>query len=347
MAQKKASEVDAWLKRPDPEISITLLYGPDRGLVSERARLFADKAGIPLDDPFSVVRMDAGEIDQDPGRLLDEAHMVAMFVAKRLIWIRNAAAQKNLAEAVKLLVADPPVDAAILIEGGDLKKGAALRTAVEAGAASMALPCYADEGRGIDGLIDEALGRAGMSIAMDARQVLRTLLGGDRLASRGELEKLVLFCHRKQRIELSDVAASTGDVGAPSLDDGIDAVLGGDSAALDQAFSRSISAGGAPAVLLGAVARQFQMLQLLRMSMDEGGKTAAAAVAGARPPVFFSRRRVVEQALLRWQGGALSRALERLQTAILQTRKKPEVASAIARQTLFALATEASRLAKK
>ena len=46
MAEKKAHEVDAWLARPDPKIAIVLIYGPDRGLVAERARLFAAKSGV-------------------------------------------------------------------------------------------------------------------------------------------------------------------------------------------------------------------------------------------------------------------------------------------------------------
>ncbi len=46
MAQKKAHEVDAWLKRPDPRAQIVLIYGPDRGLVSERARAFAVATGL-------------------------------------------------------------------------------------------------------------------------------------------------------------------------------------------------------------------------------------------------------------------------------------------------------------
>ncbi|RWB96656.1 MAG: DNA polymerase III subunit delta, partial [Mesorhizobium sp.] len=58
MAQKKGYEVDSWLARPDPRISVVLLYGPDRGLVAERAKAFAGKTGLSLDDPFSVVRLD-------------------------------------------------------------------------------------------------------------------------------------------------------------------------------------------------------------------------------------------------------------------------------------------------
>ncbi|RWE04580.1 MAG: DNA polymerase III subunit delta, partial [Mesorhizobium sp.] len=88
MAQKKGYEVDSWLAKPDPAMAIVLLYGPDRGLVAERAKAFAAKTGLPLDDPFSVVKLDGAEVDRDEGRLLDEARTVPMFSDRRLLWVR-------------------------------------------------------------------------------------------------------------------------------------------------------------------------------------------------------------------------------------------------------------------
>src|SRR5262245_28101246 len=227
MAQKKASEVDAWLARRDPGKSIVLVYGPARGLVSERARKVALSTGLSADDPFSVVRLDAAEIEQAPGRLVDEARTVPMFSDRRLIWVRNAGAQKALADDVKALAGHAPRDAVILVEAGDLKKGTALRTVVEACEHAMALPCYADEGRMVDALIDEELEKAGMSIGLDARQALKRSLGGDRLASRGELEKLVLYTAGQKNISLDDVKLLSGDVSGLSVDAAIDAVLEG------------------------------------------------------------------------------------------------------------------------
>ncbi len=341
MAQRKAHEVEAWLRRPAENVTIVLIYGPDRGLVSERARAFAERTGLPVDDPFSVVRLDAAEVEREPGRLLDEARTVPMFSPRRLLWVRNAGAQKALADDVKALAAEPPRDAMILIEAGELKKGAPLRTAVEANASAMALPCYGDEDRDIDAVIDDEMTRAGMDISMEARAALRRNLGGDRLATRGEIAKLVLYAHGERTIELSDVAALSGDVAGHSVDDTVDAMLDGRIDEFDRSFTRQSLTPGQVYQVLAAAIRQLQQLQLMRAGL--AGRGAAAVVASARPPVFFGRRKLVERALDRWSIEALQRASSRLQAAVLATRRQPELGVDIARQALLGIAVEAAR----
>jgi DNA polymerase-3 subunit delta len=346
MAQKKAFEVDSWLAKPDPRFFLVLVYGPDRGLVSERARTFAQKTGLPLDDPFSVVRLEAGEAERDSGRLLDEARTVPMFSDRRLLWLRNAGAQKGLADDVRALLAEPPRDAVVLIEAGDLKKGAPLRSAVEAAGTAMALPCYADDGRDLDALIDRELTRAGMTMTLEARQALRRNLGGDRLASVGEIEKLALYALGRSEITLDDVRALSGDVSGQSFEDAVDAMLDGRVADFDAAFTRQCQAGGQPFLALAGAMRQMQGLHAMRGGLDAGGRGAAAVVAAQKPPVFFARRKLVEKALERWNGRALERALERLQAAVLQTRRRPDLSQSIARQALLGIAVESARLGR-
>ena len=345
MAQKKGSEVDNWLSRPDPGMAVVLLYGPDRGLVAERARAFAAATGLSLDDPFSVVRLDAGEIEA--GRLLDEARTVPMFSARRLLWIRNASAQKSIADDVKALCAEPPADAVVLIEAADLKKGSPLRSAVEAARVGMALPCYADEGRDIDSVIDGELQKAGMRLSLEARALLRRNLGGDRLASRGEIQKLALYAHGKAQIDVEDVAALTGDVSGAGVDEAVDAVIEGRVDGFDTAFVRQSQTAGQAYLVLAAALRQFQAIQLMRSSLEQGGRNAASVVASARPPVFYARKKTMEKAIEHWTGEALQRTLARLQTAVLATRKRPDLAVAIARQALLGTTVEAARLGRR
>lgn len=343
MAQKKAHEVDGWLKRPDPNIRIVLIYGPDRGLVSERARLFVKQTNLDADDPFSSIRLEAGEIEAEPGRLSDEANTVPMFSAQRLIWIKGAGTQKQLADEVKLLAANPPRDAIIVIEAGDLKKSAALRTSIETAPLAMALPCYADDGRSVDGVIDEILTREKLTIGMDARLLLKNNLGGDRLATRSEIEKLALYCHGQSEVSPEDVAMMTGDVSGVGADDVVDAVLSGNMNAFDTGFLRFTSTGSPVFMIVSSAMRQFHSLQLMRADMDTHGKAAAAVVASARPPVFFARKKLMETALQRWNANAIARALDRLQATVLLTRQRQDLSVATARQALMALTAEAAR----
>src|SRR5690606_4195920 len=154
---------------------------------------------------------------------------------------------------------------------------------------------------------DEELARGGRRIEPEARQRLRGQLGGDRLATRGEIEKLVLYVGDGKEIRLADVEALVGDVSALSADDAVDALLSGDIEGFDALFDRQAQAGQI-FPLLSAAQRQLQSLHRMRASMERSGQNAAATVAQARPPIFFARRRAVEQALGRWPAASLARA---------------------------------------
>lgn len=342
MAQKKANEVEAWLRQPPADMAVVLLYGPDRGLVSERAARLAAAWMPALDDPFAVMRLDADSLEDQPGRLVEEADTLPMFSDRRMIWVKGLGAQRKLADDIRQVCETRRKDVFVLLEGGDLKKSAGARSAVEASPHAMALPCYADQGRGIDALIDEELSRAGLTMTIEARQLLRQSLGGDRMASRSELDKLMLYAAGSGTIGIDDVRDSVGDVSARSLDDTTDALLSGDRAACDAALARHLASGAQPFLILSALMRQFQQLQALSAQMSDG-RSATSVVASARPPVFFSRRKLVEEALQRWSPEALATGLARLQDTVLATRRRPELADALTRHTMMALLSEGAR----
>ena len=269
-----------------------------------------------------------------------------MFSERRLIWVRDAGTHKGFADAVKALAAAPLADAIVLIEAGDLKKGSALRSAAEFAKTAIALPCYADDGRSIDAIIDDAMQKAGVSLGLEARQALKRNLGGDRLASRSEIEKLLLYAAGASTISLDDVIAATGDASSTTADAVVDAAILGKITELDAAFSRFVSSGNQLFPLLNTALRQFQSLDAMRGAMDKTDRSAAAVIASARPPVFFARRGTVETALSRWPRPSIAQALDRLQGAVLRSRQRAELAEPIVRQALFGLAVESSRLAK-
>src|SRR3712207_6860503 len=147
MVAVKAGDVDGALRRPDPRIGVFLLYGPDAGLVNERARAVAERSVDDPSDPFQLIRIDGDDIASDPGRLADEAGTMGLFGGKRAIWVK--ATSRNIAPAVDAVLKGELQDAVVVIEGGDLAKSSPLRALCERSQRALALPCYGDTGRKI------------------------------------------------------------------------------------------------------------------------------------------------------------------------------------------------------
>ncbi len=343
MAKLKAHEVDAFLAKFAPGYRIFLIYGPDRGLVSERARIVAAGTKVPLDDPFAVIKLDASAINSDPARLADEVLTVSMFGGDRLVWVKDAGNEKGFVEALKALAGQTLDSVTVIIEADDLKPSSSLRSLCENAQTIMALPCYADDARAIDRLIDTERASSRLTISLEARALLKNNLGGDRLASKGEIEKLILYCMGQGRIEVSDVEAAIGDVSMSTMDELIDAMLAGDPIKLDEAFSRINERGTTVQSILSIVTRQISGLMDQRSGMDRDGKTAAAAVASARPPVFFTRKPLVERILGSTTTTVFLRYLERIQATVLESRKNADLGTAICHRTLLSIALEQAR----
>lgn len=343
MAEVKSHEFDAFLKRKPLPVRLFLIYGPDRGLVSERAAAIAAASGVDLDDAFSVVKLDAGEIGSQPGRLMDEMNAIGLFGGERLVWVRNAASEKGVADAIDMLASASPGPSTLIVEAGDLKKGSALRKAAEAASQAVAIPCYADDGRALQALIDQELAAEGLRIAPAARQRLVETIGGDRLASRNELRKLALYCRGRDLIEEQDVEDIVGDASAISTDDAIDAILKGDKDGFLHAIQKIVTSKTPIFLVLQGCLRQFQLLELMRAEMDEKRAPAAQAMATLGRHLHFRRKPIVENALKTWASPAIRRETQRLQAAILQSRQRPALEDTIAMQTLLATVLQSGR----
>jgi DNA polymerase-3 subunit delta len=338
MVALKASEVESFLARPNRPI--VLIFGPDAGLVRERAEALVRKSVDDPKDPFQLARMDGDELSSEPARLLEEANTVPLFGGRRAVWIKAGA--RNFAPALEALVAAPPPNCRIVIEAGDLKRNAPLRAVCERAKNAAVLPCYPDAAKDLTRLIDEEMGEAGLAISGEARAALIPLLGGDRLASRHEIRKVALFARGKQRVGLEDVAAVVADASTLALDDLIDAAFAGRTGDVDVQFDKARTSGTTPGAILSAALRHVAQLHRARLSVDQGD-SISQAVEGIQPFVRFNRKSVVETALRTWTSVRLQRAMARLGEAALEARRQSAMAEPIARGALLALALDARR----
>jgi DNA polymerase III subunit delta len=340
MVAIKAADVDAFVKRPDLRRPVVLVFGPDTGLVSERVNALVNASVDDSNDPFALARLESEDVGADPSRLVEEALTMPLFGGRRAVWVK--AGSRNIASAVETLLTAPIADCRVVIEAGDLRRNAPLRTLCERAKNAATLPCYADSERDRERLIDEEMREAGLSLAPDARALLIPLLGGDRAASRNEIRKLALYAHGTKQIGVDDVTAVVSDASALALDDIVDAAFAGRPAEFEAQLAKARTAGSTAGSILFNAQRQLAQLHKWRLAIESG---AAFSLDQAQPPLHFRRKELVGTALKMWNAARLAAAMSDLAGAVLESRRKPELAEIIAERALLSIATQSRRSA--
>ena len=340
MVALRGREIDAFLARPDPGRPIILLYGPDAGLVRERADALLASAVDDPNDPFSMVRLDGDELSAEPSRLVDEAMTVPLFGGRRAIRVR--AGSRNFASGVDTLADLNLKDCRIVIEAGELRAESPLRKACERAKTAVAIGCYPDGERDLAKLIDDELRASNLSIAADARGVLMSLLGGDRQASRNELRKLTLYAHGSREVTLDDVMAVVADASELKLDPIVDGAFAGKPDLVETEFAKAMIAGTYPGMIIASAQRQAAWLHKSALAIAEGTPLTNLLDSGF-PRLHFSRKANVEIALRNFNAARLLAIIEQLATAALEMRKQTPLAAAIAQRALLSIAANAKR----
>ena len=340
MVALRGREIDAFLARPDPGRPIVLLYGPDAGLVRERAEALLASAVDDPSDPFSLVRLDGDELSAEPSRLVDEALTIPLFGGRRAIRVR--AGSRSFASGIDALADVPLKDCRIVIEAGELRAESPLRKACERAKTAVAIACYPDTERDLAKLIDDELKLSNLRLASDARAVLMGLLGGDRQASRNELRKLTLYAHGKGEVTLDDVMVVVSDASELKIDPIVDGAFAGNPSMVESEFAKAMVAGTYPGVIISAAQRQAAWLHKSAIAIAEG-TPASAVLDGGFPRLHFSRKANVEIALRNFDPARLMLVIDQLATAALEMRKQAMLAAVIAQRALLSIAVNAKR----
>jgi DNA polymerase-3 subunit delta len=327
-------QIDTFLKAPGTPF--VLLYGPDSGLVRERATALAALIAGDAADPFRVTELTPAALRDDPARLSDEANALALTGGRRVVRLRDAG--DAVTALVAPLLADRPPAALVVVEAGDLGPRSSLRLLFEKSDSAAALPCYRDEGASLGALVDGVLRAAGLSAAPEARVFLVDSLGGDRGVSRAELDKLVLYMGAERRqVTLDDALACVGDSAANSLDDIALAIGDGDLAGLDRAIERGLADGANPVGMLRAVARHFLRLHQAGAALAAGGD-AERALKSLRPPVHFRQLERMTRQVRGWAGSGLATAIDRLLQAEIACKRTGAPAEVLVQRAFMEIA---------
>lgn len=334
----KSYEADRYVKNPPKGLKIALVYGPDAGLVQERAEKLLKSVVSDLCDPFNVSDLSEATLLADPARLADEAAAISMMGGRRVVRIRGAG--NDLADLVESFLQDQKGEALVVLEAGDLAKASALRKLFDNHETAVAVPCYPDSVQDLSDLVVDALRAEGLSIASDALEDAVSRLGSDRGVTRRELEKLLVYMHGQRQVTLEDVRAVMGDEAQARSESACDAAGRGDLPKLDRELERLWACDTQPAQVLRIAMGHFQNLLQVKEGMARG-EQLDTVMRRLRPPVHFSRATSFKTQAQRWPQERLGEALDMLLDAEAMTRTTAVPAEAVTGRVLMNIAAMA------
>ena len=327
MTRVSSSDADKLSASPPKGWVAVLLFGPNNGLVRERADAAARSVVPDLSDAFRVADLGADVVRKDPARLGDEVGAISMFGGRRVVRLRDAT--DGLSETIGALLEAPIGDAFIVVEAGELTKTSSLRKLFEGAKSAGAIECYDDRPEDAARLIREALDGAGWKAEPDALAYLTDALQTDRRLLRGELDKLTTYLGTGKggTLTRAEAAILIGDSGAVEADEIADAVVAGDLAKLDRLIVKAGESNVSWTGVAGAALRLFQRLA----SAAEGGGGSSWGRSS-----YYEQR--LQAQLVGWDHAKLTRAMMLLSECEAQTRTTGLPEAAIAQQALVTVA---------
>ena len=325
----EAARVEGFLRDPGG-VRLVVIYGPDSGLVAERAVRLAKAVVGSTDDAFRYAEI------TDPGRLMEEATAASLMGGRRVVRLRDAG--ESAAKAAERVLA-AAAEALVILEAGDLTPKSKLRALAETQPAAAAIACYAVDAARLPRVVTERLRAEGVAIDADAASWLAARVAGEEGAIRQAVELLTLYAGAEKTLGLAEVSAALADGGEGSMQEAIDAALTGDLAGVDRAISLSFEEGVSPVAVVRVLLGELMRLLVLAAQIGPGGP--AAAVSAARPPVFFKRAAVVTKMLGLWPAAALREAIKAALAAEAACKTTHVPDAAYCRQMMLGLAMRA------
>ncbi len=337
MTSIKAYKVDDFLRTCDLSGGIFLFFGPDAGLVAERGRHLSERAARK--QKTEIIPLTQSEMDETPDRLLVLAMTDSLFGPRPVI--RIGGADGKLLPALEPLLNEPSPPLVVL-EAANLTPRDKLRGRLEKAPNAWTLPCYADDQRTLNHLIEQTFANEGIAISREAKLYLGEILGNDREITRRELEKLVCFALQDKKLSLPDVQNLCADNAMVTMDRILDATGTGQPAELEKQLTRGLESGLDPQLVLISLNRHFLMLREAAASMTNGA-SPATAMQGLRPRPHFSRKNAIQTQLTIWNPEMLEKALADIFRATRDSRTTPLLAETLTRRLLLGLCQRAAR----
>ena len=339
----KAAQFEKYIKKPQPEIKVFVVYGSNEGLVAEYTKKLINTVSADLYDPFAVVYLAGTDVNDDPGVLFAEYTSQSLMGGRRVIVVRDA--DNNLTKNIKYLLENLQSDTLLVITSSSLNRKSSLVALGEANQEMVALACYEDRDEDVFATARAKFIENGLTINNEALQLMCSRLSNDRKSSMGEIEKLITYMGDKKNVTTEDVRAIISDQSASNSEDVCYYAAGGYIDKALASLQKLFNEGDEPVAIVRALSYHFNRLLACKAFMEKG-EPADKVIKKLVPKVIFYRESSFKRQLALWPKDKIFSVLELLYKCEKDCKTTNMPTNEILSYTIMQISSAAARLGK-
>lgn len=300
------------------DISAAVIFGPESGLISIRAKEIANKIVADKSDPFAISDISVQQIEENGNILFDEFFSMSMFGPARKL-IKISPANNKIAKNLKSLMEfESKSDNFILLIAGELDTSSSLRKLAEKNPKIAAIACYEDNIATISKIIREKFSEHNIKIEHGIIEYINSKFGKNRLVILNEIDKIITYLDGKKELSLDIVQQLFSDISEISINEFVNyfAALNLQKSilTLDQIYYQKIS----PIVVIRYLQNYFFKLYKISAAIKAGSNLEAEMKSHR---IFFKEQDFCRNHNKIWQIKSIEKILIKLQEIDLKCKK--------------------------
>ena len=330
-------KIDQYCKDLIPVTPAILLYGQDYGLISERSSIIINSFFISSQEQhnsLNIIDILHNDVLSNPAILETEANSISLLSSKKVIRIKDT--NDALYKAAEDYLLNAYKDCLIIFLSESLSPRSKIRKLFEAHKEAVILPCYHDENNNILSLIRNTFKEEGIYADDDSINLFANYLGADRLITKTEIEKAILYAGKDKKLDSKDFTSFISDQASLSIDELYDLSLAGN---LKDAYRVlvKIQKEGTPAIqILRSFIRQMQSLYNI-INASALNSNISNIIDSIRPPIYFKRKSNIKTQVQKWSLQKVNKALLLLESAEISCKKPKSNVDVITKQAILSI----------
>jgi len=327
----KNFEIDSFCSNFNNTTPAILIYGQDYGLKQERANSIIKNY---IENSSNVIELEMKSIILNPEIIKTELNSISLLNNKKVIKIHEA--DDKISATIKDNILLNNKDCLLILISDNLPPKSKLRNLFENHKDAVIVPCYSDDNKNILNLIDDLFLKENIRIDINAKKLLSNYLGVDRLVTRGEIEKAILYAGTKKHLSIEDISAFLSDQASINIDELYDLILLGDIKQAYKILLRLQNEGVQPIQVFRSFTRQLQNLYSMRERYIEN-MNVNDVIDSFKPPIYFKRKENIKCHTKEWSITMINQALVLIENAEINCKKLKANPNNIAKQTILNL----------